>query len=207
VSPAGAVPEHGARAVAAPENPETPRASDRPAREERAPVKKDSVPAEDPGGGSTVGPRHPPETRTALPREEPKNTPGTGPAAPAPPTPVPPPASVPPLPAAPPPIDPLPDPVSLTPKAQLDAIAAELREIAGTHDDDGGRVGQAVEKVESAVARLEKTPPDNQGAIGDIKNAVQKLDAALAEGEINVAERTLFVTRLNAVSQELKGAP
>jgi hypothetical protein len=103
-----------------------------------------------------------------------------------------------------PPIDPLPEPVPLPPKAELEEIAAQLREIADKHDDGGGRVGQALEKVESAIERLEKTPPDNQGAVGDIKNAVQKLDAALTDGEIDVVQRTGFVTRLNAVSQQLK---
>jgi hypothetical protein len=204
VSPVAAEPELGTRAVAAPANRETPRASEETARAERAPAKKDSVPAaEVPGGDATTSPRHPPETKTAPqrdeprtspPKQEPKNTPGPSTAPPPPPPPV------------TPPIDPLPDPLPLTPKAQLEAIAAELRQIAGTgDDDDGGRVGQAVEKVESAVERLEKTPPDKQGAVGDIKNAVQKLDAALSDGEIDVAQRTLFVTRLNAVSQQLKG--
>jgi hypothetical protein len=215
VSPVAAEPELGTRAVAAPANRETPRASDETAREERAPAKKDSVPAaEVPGVDAATSPRQPPETKTAPPRDEPrtsppkqepKNTPGPSTAPPPPPPPATPPASLPPLPVTPP-IDPLPDPLPLTPKAQLEAIAAELRQIAGTgDDDDGGRVGQAVEKVESAVERLEKTPPDKQGAVGDIKNAVQKLDDALSDGEIGIAQRILFVTRLNAVSQQLKG--
>jgi hypothetical protein len=200
--------EHG-RTVAAPaESGEATNAPEPEAREERASMKKDPVAVDDPGGAA----RHAPETKPAQPRdearttptrEEPRNTPATGSAPPPPPPPASPPASLPPLPVTPPT-----DPLPLTPKAQLEAIAAELREIAGKHDDgDGGRVGQAVEKVESAVERLEKSPPDNQGAVGDIKNAVQKLDAALAEGEINIAQRTLFVTRLNAVSAQLKAAP
>jgi hypothetical protein len=199
----------GSRPAAAPES-ENPPASDSPARDERPQVKRDHAPAADPGGPATAH-RNPPETRTPRdepranpPKDEPRNTPGAGPAPPAPPTPAPPPVTLPPVPVTPP-IDPLPDPLPLTPKAQLEAIAAELREIAGNGDDDGGRVAQAVDKVESAVERLEKSPPDNQGAVGDIKNAIQKLDAALDDGEIDLATRTLFVTRLNAVSAQLKG--
>jgi hypothetical protein len=221
VAPTRAELDHATRAVAAPGTQVPPRASDSPGRDERVQDKKDPVPAENPSGGSTAGPSNPPESRTSAPkvehktssprdepttsppREEPRNVPGTDPILTTPPRLTPPPP-VPPLPVSPP-IDPLPDPVPLKPKAQLEEIAAELRKIVAARNAD--RVGQAVEKIESAVARLEKTPPDSQGAVGDIKNAVQKLDAALTEHEINIAERTLFVTRLNAVSEQLKAAP
>jgi hypothetical protein len=215
VASPGTHPEPATRAVAAPDAKEGPRASDSPGREERPPEKRDSRPVENSSGGSAVGATRPPESRTTTPREEPRTsppkeeprntTPDVDPLPPPPPRPTPP-ASVPPL-AVTPPIDPLPDPVPLPPKAQLEEIAAELRKIAAKQDDNGGRVGQALEKVESAVERLEKTPPDNQGAVGDIKNAVQKLDAALAEGEIDVVQRTGFVTRLNTVSDQLKVGP
>jgi hypothetical protein len=210
VAPTETDSEHG-RTVAAPaESRDAPNAPQPEVREERESMKKDPVAVEDPGAASRPASETKParprdEPRTTPTREEPRNTPATG-SAPPPPPPASPPASLPPLPVSPP-TDPLPDPLPLTPKAQLEAIAAELREIAGNHDDDGGRVGQAVEKVESAVERLEKSPPDKQGAVGDIKNAVQKIDAALGEGEIDSVQRTLFVTRLNAVSAQLKAAP
>jgi hypothetical protein len=102
-----------------------------------------------------------------------------------------------------------PAPVPLTPKAQLEGIADDLDDLIeaspGTRRAD--RLEQVVDKVESAIAQLEETPPDNEGAVGDIRNATQKLDAALVEGVITPAERTLFVTRLNAVSAQLKAAP
>jgi hypothetical protein len=126
-----------------------------------------------------------------------------------PPSPPPPPPSLPPLPVTPPPAGSPPAPVPVTPKAQLEGIAADLRDLIaaspGTRRAD--RVQQVVDKVESAIDELDETPPDNQGAVGDIKNATQKLDAALAEGVISLVERTLFVTRLNAVSTLLKAAP
>jgi hypothetical protein len=217
VAPAGAELDRATRAVAA---PDTREASDPPRRDERVQDRKDPLPAENPSVGSTAGPSNPPESRTSAPKEEPKasstrdepttsapreeprTAPGTDPVLATPPRLTPPPP-VPPLPVSPP-IDPLPDPVPLKPKVQLEEIAAELRKIVAARNAD--RVGQAVEKIESAVARLEKTPPDNQGAVGDIRNAVQKLDAAVTEHEITIAERTLFVTRLNAVSEQLKAA-
>jgi hypothetical protein len=171
-----------------------------PARPEPASEKKEPPAAEARDERSHPSPVHPQEPKSPAPKEEPKSgpTPSPPPALP------PPPASLPPLPVTTP-IDPLPDPVPLTPKAQLEEIAADLKEIADTRTVD--RVAQALEKVQSAVERLEKKPPDNQGAVGDIKNAVQKLDDALAEGEISLAERTLFVSRLKAVSKLLAASP
>jgi hypothetical protein len=207
-----------ARAVAAPapDTQEAPRAQDTPAREERIQEKSDSAPAGNPSPGSPAGTGELPEPRSSAPREEPKpsppaeeprNAPGDTRVVPPPPRTTPPPP-VPPLPVALP-IDPLPEPepVPVTPATELEAIADELRKVDELLHDDGSRVGGALQKVESALARLEKTPPDKQGAVGDIKNAVQKLDAALAEGEIDLVERTSFVTRLNAVSAQLKVAP
>jgi hypothetical protein len=98
--------------------------------------------------------------------------------------------------------DPLPEPLPLTPEAQLKEIAEDLREIANARHAD--RVAQALEKVESARANLAETPADNDGAVGDITNAIQKLDQAKTEGEISLVERTNFVTRLETVIQLLK---
>jgi hypothetical protein len=199
-----AEPKHKSRKVAAPDPPEARQAT--APHSERPREKREPVPVDGPSGGSNANPSHPTEPTPNPPKEEPKGGPGGGPPppppppAPAPPPPAPPPPSLPPLPVTPS-VDPHPDPLTLTPKAQLHGIAADLREIVNARGAD--RVAQALEKVESAIERLEKSPPDNQGAVGDIKNAVQKLDAAKAEGEISLAERTLFVTRLNAVSQLL----
>lgn len=150
---------------------------------------------------SHPSPSPPEEPKQAAPKQEPKgeHPPPPPPRSSPPPPALTPPPSLPPLPVTTP-VDPAPAPVPapLTPKAQLEEIAADLQEIAETRTVD--RVAQALEKVESAVERLEKNPPDNQGAVGDIKNAVQKLDDARAEGEISLAERTLFVTRLKSVS-------
>jgi hypothetical protein len=187
------------RVAAAPDPAEVSRATETHAKPERVAEKKEQAPERaDSAPEADTRASPPPTPKPAPPKEEPKNT--------SPPPPSPPPATPPPpLPpiAVTPPIDPLPDPIPVSPKAQLEEIATDLEEIADARHAD--RVGQAVEKVQSAVEELEETPPDKQGAIGDIKNAVQKLDAALAEGEINLAERTLFVTRLNAAKLLLTG--
>jgi hypothetical protein len=191
----------------APENRDAPQPSDASARsgpEQRAEPVSPDAPRE---GTTPSGSAHSPEPK-ANPREDDSKggLPETPPTPPPPPlTPPAPPPVLPPAPVTPS-IDPLPEPVPLTPEAQLGAIADDLRRIVkdapGTRRAD--RMGHVLEKVESASARLAKTPPDNQGAIGDLKNAVQKLDAALLEGVITPVERTQFVTRLNAVSTLLK---
>jgi hypothetical protein len=198
-APAAAPAAEGERAdetrpVAAPPTAEQ-RGPEAPVRQHRTAEPKASTPPAAQERAHPTATRDEPEAKPTTPTESPRASTG-----PAPPPPPPPPASLPPV-VVTPPIDPSPTPVPATPKAQLEQIAAELDAIADDRDAD--RVAQAVDKVESAIERLEE--PDNQGAIGDIKNAVQKLDAALSDGEISAAERTLFVTRLNAVSQLLKG--
>ena len=165
------------------------RPSDAPETEAK-PAKEEPKP-EAPGPGSSTRATPPPPPRTS-------------PSPPAPP-PAPPPVVPPALPVTSA-IDSASDLLPLTPEAQLEEIAGDLREIVeakpGTRRAD--RVEQVLDKVESASARLAKRPPDNEGAIGDIKNAIQKLDAALLEGVITLAERTEFATRLEAVSLLLK---
>jgi hypothetical protein len=152
------------------------------------------------------------DTKAAIPGSPASPSRPPPPPPPPSPSPSPPPSLTPPPPAVSPglpvtpPIDSVSDPLPVTPEAQLEEIAHDLREIVekspGTRRAD--RVGQVLEKVESASARLAKRPPDNEGAIGDIKNAIQKLDAALLERVITLAERTEFVTRLETVSLLLK---
>jgi hypothetical protein len=207
VSPARAKPASETTAAAAPDTQDASRPSEAFARPDRVPEKKEDAPEPTgaaPGAGADAKPKpSEPAPRQIPPRGEPRNTPGATPPAPAPPPPpAAPPPSLPPI-AVTPPIDPLPDPLPVSPKAQLEQIAADLQELVDARQAD--RVEQALEKVESAVDELEESPPDKQGAVGDIKNAIQKLDDALHDGEINLAERTLFVTRLNAVTALLKG--
>jgi hypothetical protein len=175
------------------------------ARSEPAHENKQPVIAGEPRTGAPADPGHVTEPKVSPPKEEPKTNPKPAP----PPPPPPPPAlsSPPPLPVTPP-VDPLPDPLTLTPAVQLDEIADDLYELIekspGTRRAD--RIQQVLDKVESARARLEKTPPDNQGAVGDIKNAVQKLDSALVEGVISLVEHTDFTGRLKAVSLLLQAS-
>jgi hypothetical protein len=182
---------------------ETPQAATAPPGQSETAREQKPAPAnrEEPAGGLTPAPAHPAETKN--PPKEDSRTPT--PAPPTSPPPAPPPPSPSPLPISPP-VDSVSDPLPLTPEAQLDAIADDLRKLVeakpGTRRAD--RLQQVLDKVESASARLAKKPPDNEGAIGDIRNAVQKLDAALLEGVISPLERTEFATRLEAVSTLLK---
>ena len=190
-APAGPAARVSRSAAPAPVSSEPQRASDQPASGQKPTETR-------PSGQPAPSAATPAQSTDTRPKGETPGAPTTPPPAPPPPSP---PASLPPLPVIPP-ADLPPAPVPVTPKAQLQAIADELLELAEARD--AHRVEQAWENVDSAVERLAKSPPDKSGAIGDIKNAVQKLDAALADGEISLVERTLYVTRLNAVSQLLK---
>jgi hypothetical protein len=196
--PAAETLPSAARRDEAPAPPAAPPDRGRAAGEQ----KPEPAAGEAPASAPTPSPAHPVETKSA-PKDDHK------PAAPAPPT-SPPPALPPPPPPSPlpvtPPIDPASTPVALTPERQLESVADDLRKLIeakpGTRRAD--RLQQVLDKVESALGRLAKKPPDNEGAIGDIRNAVQKLDAALLEGVISPLERTEFVTRLEAASTLLK---
>jgi len=187
----GPSPDTKATPVAADDSKAEPaeRTSGAPATDPK-PAKEDSK-TDAPSSGSPT---------SATPAPSPRTSPS-----PPPPPPAPPPVVPPALPVTSP-IDSASDPQPVTPEAQLEEIGDDLREIVeekpGTRRAD--RVEQVLDKVESASARLAKRPPDNEGAIGDIKNAIQKLDAALLEGVITLAERTEFATRLEAVSLLLK---
>ena len=183
--------------------PESPQSSG-PAHSDPALDHAPKRPEPPTGGSAPDAPIPPPEVKVDPPTIDPAKVPP-----PPPPTQPPPPPSPPPVAVTPPSVSTPPAPVPLTPKAQLEGIADDLDDLIeaspGTRRAD--RLEQVVDKVESAIAQLEETPPDNEGAVGDIRNATQKLDAALVEGVITPAERTLFVTRLNAVSAQLKAAP
>jgi hypothetical protein len=175
---------------------ESPRGRSEPAHEQ-----KQQVIAGEPRAGTPADPGHLTEPKVSLPKEEATTNPKLAPPPPPPPAP-----SLPrPLPVTTP-VDPTPDAVHLTPAAQLENIADDLRALVekspGTRRAE--RIQQVLDKVESARARLEKTPPDNQGAVGDIRNAVQKLDSAFLEGVITLVEHTDFKTRLKAISLVLE---
>ena len=187
-----------------------PRASQTPpGSEAREEAKSDLVSRDEPKGEpSSSTPAHPSEQPKANPgKEDSKGGSDPTPTSPPPPQPPPPlpPVLSPPPPLPPtllPPVDPLPSPVSLTPDAHLDSIADDLREIVGARGGTSGgdRVEQALDKVESASGRLANIVPDNQGAIGDIRNAIQKLDDALEEGGVSFLEHTDLVARLREVA-------
>lgn len=180
---------------------ESPRGRSEPAHEKKQPV----IPGE-PRAGKPADPGHVTEPKVSPPKEEETTSPKLAPPAPpkvAPPPPPPPPAPSPPRPLpVTTPVDPVPDRVHLTPAAQLETIADDLRALVekspGTRRAE--RINQVLDKVQSARARLEQTPPDKQGAVGDIRNAVQKLDSAFLEGVITLVEHTDFKTRLKAIS-------
>lgn len=181
--------------------------------------------ADEPRDSSPDTPARVPEPSSGQPREEPKGgSPGSaaegspGSKTPPPPSPTPPPppppviAPPPPLPPVVvlPPVDPLPGlPLTQTPGALLEGIAADLRSIAGEHVDSSGpqRVAAALERVEDARTRLANAQhPDNQGALGQISNAIQKLDQAIEDGELAFDEGAQLINRLNAVVQLIEGA-
>ena len=84
-------------------------------------------------------------------------------------------------------------------------ILSELQAIvdsnAGTLLAD--KVEDAVANLETAVAELAKTPPDNQAAVGNIEGAVGDLEVAVNLGLLDPSEGTAIMNQLAGVARQL----
>ena len=86
-------------------------------------------------------------------------------------------------------------------------VAAVIGDLKGISAANPGtpladKVDDAIAKLETVVAELNKTPPDNQAAIGNIEGAVDDLEAAVQDG-LDPAEGEALMDGLAAVAQQL----
>jgi ABC-type oligopeptide transport system substrate-binding subunit len=63
-------------------------------------------------------------------------------------------------------------------------VVADLQELAAQNTPLGDKAGDALEKVQAAIAKLGQTPPDRQGALGELEGAVGDLEAAVNGGQL-----------------------
>ena len=93
----------------------------------------------------------------------------------------------------------------LTAEEQLTVVTENLQEII--NDNPGtplaDKLADALDSVETALEELDKEPPDNQAAVGNLEGAVGSIcDAVLDEG-FDAAQGTLLMDNLAGVARQL----
>jgi hypothetical protein len=85
-------------------------------------------------------------------------------------------------------------------------VADDLAEIVAANPDTplADKVEDAIAKLEAALQKLAETPPDRQGALGELEGAVGELEAAVKDGLLPVSEGTALMDRI-ASSEEAPG--
>ena len=64
------------------------------------------------------------------------------------------------------------------------------------------KVADAAAKAQTALMELDKTPPDNQAALGNIEGAVGELEAAINEG-LDTAQANALMDQLLAIARQI----
>ena len=64
------------------------------------------------------------------------------------------------------------------------------------------KVADAAAKAQTALMELDKTPPDNQAALGNIEGAVGELEAAINEG-LDAAQANALMDQLAAIARQI----
>lgn len=94
--------------------------------------------------------------------------------------------------------------LEFSPIVAIEAVIEDLDGIAqanpGTPVAD--KMNDAVAKLETAIEELEKDPPDNQAAVGNIEGAVGEIEAAVDEG-LNPAQGNPLMDQLAGVARQL----
>ncbi|MFQ5656768.1 MAG: Ig-like domain-containing protein [Candidatus Methylomirabilales bacterium] len=94
--------------------------------------------------------------------------------------------------------------VDFTPRQRLEFICHELQAIVDSNPGTtlADKVEDAVAKCRTALDELKKTPPDGQAALGTMKDAVAKLEAAINEG-LDPQEGTKRMDQLTRTARQL----
>ena len=69
-----------------------------------------------------------------------------------------------------------------TPRERIELLIADVQDLVNSGVPDQGKGADAIAKAQVALAELDKTPSDNQAAVGNIEGAVGELEAAVQEG-------------------------
>ena len=65
------------------------------------------------------------------------------------------------------------------------------------------KVEDAKAKADTALEELEKTPPDNQAAVGNIEGAIGDIEAAIADGLLDPGHGNRLVAQLAGIVRQL----
>ena len=92
-----------------------------------------------------------------------------------------------------------------TPRERILLLIADVRDLVDWGVPDQGKGADVIAKALVAVAELEKTPSDNQAAVGNIEGAVGELEAAVQEG-LYPAQGAELMDGFAAVARQLATA-
>ena len=92
-----------------------------------------------------------------------------------------------------------------TPAETVEATCAELQEIVDNNPGTplADKLEDAIAYCTTALQELNKTPPDNQAAVGNIEGAVGDLEAVIKDLLLDAAQGTEIMDRLAATARQL----
>jgi hypothetical protein len=105
-------------------------------------------------------------------------------------------------------VDSDPDQVTITAQTPAQATEDVIDELGNLVEADPGspladKLGDVIDKLQTALDELNKTPPDNQAAVGAIEGAVGDVEAAVKDGLLDAAQGTEIMDELAGVARQL----
>lgn len=87
---------------------------------------------------------------------------------------------------------------------QIQGVVGDLQDIIGNNPGTplADKVEDAKAKARVALAELNKTPPDNQAAVGNIEGAVGDLEAAVKDGLLDPTQGTQLMDQFAAIARQ-----
>ncbi len=90
-----------------------------------------------------------------------------------------------------------------TPVADLQVAILVLQGFINPHTPLADKILDVVQKLETALQELAKTPPDRQAALGSIEGAVGDLEAAVKDGLLYAEQGAQLMDQLAEVARQL----
>jgi probable HAF family extracellular repeat protein len=92
-----------------------------------------------------------------------------------------------------------------TPEEQIQGVIDDIDTVVQENPDSpaADKLEDVNAKLETALAELEKDPPDNQAALGNVEGAVGDLEAAVKDGFLDAAGGSDLMDRLAEAARDL----
>ena len=92
-----------------------------------------------------------------------------------------------------------------------EALRAVIVELQGIVDDNPGspvadKVEDAAAKANTALGELEKTPSDDQAAVGNIEGAIGDLEAAVTDGLLDPGYGNQLIDQLADIIRQIESS-